>query len=317
MIRIPILLTIIFALGLGTSSAQKLQRLPLQKKKIEVKSPSSWSKSARIDPRTKKEVPFDPKPRIELADARASKYSLKWIGYDGKEKVVVYQRPDCVDVVVAALAKRSSSGTYEYEYNVRSLATSGDYLHGFAVQNFGPVTSPKRPSIIENVFAGDMIDNPFDSSGGNWIRFAPLPPHPKVQPGQTIRFKLYSSSPPGLVMCRVDGGDHVMKGVGEDMPGELGESLDALGYKAWPSGYTIGPVERLKTLSKPERAKYVLQLLPQFQKLGWMTAKARQRYENILRREDLEGAYKRAEQDLKAGTITTEVLSILQGLKAN
>ena len=108
-----------------------------------------------------------------------------------------------------------------------------------------------------------------------------------------------------------------MKGVGEDMPGELGESIDALGYKAWPNGYTIGPIERLKTLTKPERAKYVLGLLPQFQKLGWMTPTARQQYEKIFRRDDLEGAYKRAQLDLKAGTITTEVLSILQGLKMN
>jgi hypothetical protein len=64
-------------------------------------------------------------------------------------------------------------------------------------------------------------------------------------------------------------------------------------------------------------AKYLLELLPQFQKLGWMTAAARQRYENILRRDDLEAAYKRAEQDIKAGTITTEILAIIQGLKIN
>ena len=106
-----------------------------------------------------------------------------------------------------------------------------------------------------------------------------------------------------------------MKGVGEDMPGELGETLP--GYEAWPSGYTIGPVERLKTLSKPERAKYALQLLPQFQKLGWMMPTVRSRYEQLLSRDEIEGAYHRAEHDLKAGRITTEVLSILQGLKMN
>ena len=102
-----------------------------------------------------------------------------------------------------------------------------------------------------------------------------------------------------------------MIGTGEDIPGELENILPS--YQAWPSGYTIGPIERLKTLSKAERAKYVLELLPQFQKLGWMTATARQRYEKILRRDDLDGAYKRAQQDLKAGTITTEILNVNQG----
>ena len=200
MIRIPILLTIVLTFGLVTSSAQKLQRLPLQKKKIELKTPASWSKRVvKVDPQTKEEVYYDPKPRLELANARAGKYNLKWIGYDGKEKVVVYQRSDCVDVVVAALATRSSSGTYEYEYNVQSLATSGDYLDGFAVENFSMVITPQRPSMINDVFIGDMSLGIFGSKEGNWIRFAPLPPHPKVQPGQTIRFNLYSSSPPGLV----------------------------------------------------------------------------------------------------------------------
>ena len=143
--------------------------------------------------------------------------------------------------------------------------------------------------------------------------FGTVPPHPYVQPGQKIKFKIDSPSPPGLVMCRVSGGTRVIEGVGEDMPGELGETLP--GYEALPSGYTIGPIDKLTNFSKSERAKYILELLPQFQKLGWMTAKASQQYEKILRNQDLEGAYKRAEQDLKLGAITSEILSILQGLQ--
>jgi len=232
--RILILLTIILVFSLENSSAQNLQRLPLQKKKVELKSPSSWSERfVKVDPRTNKEIYYDPKPGIEMADAKAGKYNLRWIGHDGKEKVVIYQRPDCVDVVVAASTTISSSGTYAYEYTVRNLATSGDYLNGFAVQNFSSTVSPKRPSMINEVLVGDMTSGIFGSKEGNWVRFAPVPPHPKVQPGQIVRFKLYSSSPPGLVMCRVDGGNRVMKGAGEDMPEELEASLDALGYQAW------------------------------------------------------------------------------------
>ena len=317
MVKIPILLTIILALVSVNSTAQRLQRLPLQKKKFELKTPSSWSKRViKVDLKTNEEITYDPKPKIEWANAKAGKYNLKWIGYDGKEKVIVFQRPDCVDVIVAALTMMSKD-TYQYKYNVRSLTTSGDYLLSFAVQNFSSVISPKRPSGANDIFIGDMSTGIFEPDGGNWIMLAPLAPRPRVQPGQTIQFNISSPSLPGLVKCRVRGGKFGTTGVGEDMPAELGESLGELSYEAWPTGYTVGPVDKLTNLSKSERAKYVLELLPQFQKLGWMTAKASQQYEKILGNQDLEGAYKRAEQDLKLGAITTEVLSILQGLRMN
>ncbi len=316
MIKISICLTIILALVSVDSFAQRLQRLPLQKKKFELKAPHSWSKRViKVDPQTKEEVIYDPKPKIEWANAKAGKYNLEWIGYDGKKKVIVFQRPDCIDVVVSALTMMSKA-TYQYKYNVRSLTTSGDYLLSFAVQNFSSVISPKRPSGTNGIFIGDMSTGIFGDDGGNWIMLAPLAPHPKVQPGQTIQFNLYSTSLPGLVKCRVRGGKFGTTGVGEDMPAELGESLGELSYDAWPTGYTIGPVDKLANLSKSERAKYVLELLPQFKKLGWMTAKASQQYQKILGLQDLEGAYKRAEMDLKLGVITSEILSILQGLQA-
>ena len=310
--KIILSLIIILIVGVANLEAQKLQRLPMQKKKNEIKTPAVWSKSTRIDPRTKKEIPYDPMPKIEVANAKAGKYYLKWIGYDGKQKVTIYQRPDCVDVVIAASISRASSGAFAYEYEVQSLITSGDYLQSFALQTFSSDILPKRPANNNNVIILDMSPGIF-SQDGTWIMFGPIPPHPYINPGQKIKFTLHSTSPPGIVMCRVSGGTRVIEGVGEDMPGELGETLP--GYEALPSGYTIGPIDKLTNFSKPERAKYVLELLPQFQKLGWMTAKASQQYEKFLRNQDLEGAYKRAEQDLKLGAITSEILSILQGLQ--
>lgn len=313
MIRWLPVMTVLLIVGLVSHSAQQPQRLPLQKKKIELKSPSSWSKSVRVDPQTKKEVPYDPRPRIEVADARAGKYSLKWIGYDGREKVIIYQRPDCVDVVVTA-SMTPSSGTFAYEYVVQNLATSGDYLNGFAVQNFSSTIAPKRPSTINNVFIGNMSPGIF-SKEGNWIRFAPLPPHPKVQPGQTLRLKLYSSSLPGLVMCRADGGNRGMKGVGEDVPGELEASLDILGYEAWPSGYTIGPVDSLKGISQQEKIAYLLKVIPTFKQQGWLIPQISLSYEQLLKRNDLQGLLKRIASDLKVGSITSEVFAIVEAMK--
>lgn len=304
-------IAILFAVSLAVTSAQQLRRMALQKKKIELKSPSTWSKSfIRIDPQTKKEIYHDPKPRLEVADAKAGKYYMRWIGHDGKEKVTVYQRPDCVDVIVIASATKSASG-YEYEYTVQNLKSSGDYLNGFAVQNFSTDVSPKRPSNVNDVFIGDMSAGMF--GGGNWIRFAPVPPHPKVRPGQAVKFKLYSPSPPGLVECRVNGGDFVMKGVGEELPPEL-EAL-ILSYDALPRGYTIGPIDDLRRMSQEEEIAYLLRTLPHCQKQGWMSTRTLQTYEQLLRRGDSRSIFTRIASDLRANSITTEVFAMIEGMK--
>lgn len=309
--RIFCLTIILLMASLTSALAQRLQRVALQKKEVELKTPSSWSKSfVKIDPLTKKEAYHDPKPRLEVADARAGKYYMKWIGLDGKEKVTVYQRPDCVDVIVTASAIKSATG-YEYQYMTQNLKTSGDYLDGFAVQTFSTNISPKRPSNVNNVFIGNMSPGIFGAGG--WIRFAPLPPHPKVQPGQTVKFVLYSPSPPGLVECRADCGDRVMKGVGEELPPEL-EAL-ILGYDFWPSGYTIGPVDDLRRMSQEEKIAYLLKILPQCQKQGWITPQTLQTYEQLLKRKDLQSIFSRIADDLKVGSITTEVFAMIEGMK--
>ncbi|MDX2039868.1 MAG: hypothetical protein SF097_01405 [Acidobacteriota bacterium] len=309
--RTLILVAILLITGLVNTSAQQLRRVALHKKKIELKSPSTWSKNfVKIDPQTKKEIYHDPKPRLEVADAKAGKYYMKWIGYDGKEKMTVYQRPDCVDVIVISLAIKSASG-YEYEYTVQNLKTSGDYLNGFAVQNFSADVSPKRPSTANDVFIGNMSAGAFGE--GNWIRFAPIPPHPKVQPGQTVKFKLYSPSPPGLVECRVNGGDFVMKGAGEELPPEL-ETL-ILNYDALPRGYTIGPVDGLRKSSHEENVSYLLKALPQCQKQGWLTMQVLQTYEQLLKQNNMASIFTRIGNDLKNGSISTEVFAIVEAMK--
>src|SRR5215475_980031 len=151
--RALILAITLLAAGLASAPAssrqaanQRIPRIPLRKNKIEMKSPTTWFKTpTKIDPYTKEQLYYDPKPRLEIANDKAGKYYLKFIGGDGKAKVVVYQRPDCVDVIVIASATKSTSG-YQYEYTVRNITTSGCYLNGFAAQNFTTDISPKRPS---------------------------------------------------------------------------------------------------------------------------------------------------------------------------
>jgi len=307
------LIMIIVATGAQRLPVEKTKRLPLQKRHVTLASPREYLKRAlRIDPKTGEEVLYDPKPRIELMDAKSGKYYLKWIGYDGKEKVVIYQRPDAVDVIVSTSVVKSSTGQYVYQYTVQNLATGGGYLRDFMVQTLtSDIALSTLPTKIDNIHIGRMSDNIFEE--GKWIAFAPLPPRPRVNPGQSITFQLSSPSPPGLVMCRVDGGDLGMYGVGEDMPQELEDALPYR-YGAMPSGYTIGPIENLKTLSLAERANYLLKLLPKFKELGWIAPDALPWYAQNLSRNHLAVVRDHAHRDLNEGKITTEILAIIEAI---
>ena len=291
---------------------QKTSRLPLQKKEIILKSPTNYAQRFMgIDPKTGKEIYYDPKLEVVLLDAKSGKYALKWIGYDGKEKAVVYQRPDAIDVIVSASVKKISTPQFVYDYTVQNLATSGEYLAGFEVQTFSSDIIPnKLPTKIDNIFIGDMSNTIPEFKEGKWIHFAPLPPRPRVNPGQSITFQLTSSSPPGLVMCRVHGGDFVMKGIGEEMPQELENALPNR-FEALPSGYTIGPIDQLKTFSVNKRAKYLRSKLVLFQQLGWIAADLAPWYEQNLQANRLGQVFKRATEDFKAGEITSELLAMI------
>ena len=87
------------------------------------------------------------------------------------------------------------------------------------------------------------------------------------------------------------------------------------GYEEWPKGYTVGPVDKLKTFSKLEQTKYLLDNLPQFRQLGWMTDEALSQYEQHLKSGDLEAVAKRIERDLKDEQITTEVFAIIDAMR--
>ncbi len=94
-----------FGFWAATNTNQKIKREPLQKSGTILKSPVRYEKRAGIE--SGKEVAYDPKPRVELVDARAGKYEFKWIGYDGKEKVIAYQRADAIDAVVSGSVEKS------------------------------------------------------------------------------------------------------------------------------------------------------------------------------------------------------------------
>jgi hypothetical protein len=289
--------------------SQRTNRLPLQKKHIVLQAPKNYAQRfLGMDRDTGKETYYDPRPEVVLLDEKRGKYAFKWIGYDGKEKTVIYQRPDAINAVVSARLETTGSGNSTYTYTIENLQSSGEELTSYFVQNFA---SGVRTAKAADVYVGSVSRNDKEFKDGQWIGYGIL--NSSVVPGRSMEFRLESSALPGLVECRVAGGPRGMKGVGEDMPQELENMLP--GYEAWPSGFTIGPIDNLKTLSPAERANYLLRLLPKFKELGWITAGVLRWYEQNLNRTDPVVLYDRADQDLKAGNITTEVFAMIHAIK--
>ena len=143
----------VFGLWAATkTSEQKVKREPLQKSGFELKSPSVYQKRIRLE--SGKQV-TDPKPRVDVVDARAGKYEFKWIGYDGTEKIIAYQSPDAVDVVVSSAVEKSTDGNYVYSYIVDILSSSATSLYSFGLQNFSDDTRPveinDRPTTLADL----------------------------------------------------------------------------------------------------------------------------------------------------------------------
>ena len=324
-----------------TEKAQsRAQRVPLEKRQWELKTPANYApRELGYDRKTGKPITYDHKPRVELLDAKSGKYLLKWIGYDGKEKSVVFQRADAVDIVVSADVLEAPQGQYLYAYQAANLSSSGTYLSDFILQNYAKGSRPYEVNGVRTTLAdlrllddfrnlardgssrqvggiviGQMSNLSEQFSKGSWIDFGILSTYtPQITPGKTFQVKLVSSAPPGVVECRVTGGELTLKGVDEDMPAVLEDMLP--GYERYPHGYTIGPVDYLKHLPQSDKAKYLLDRLPIFRKVGWITDQVMQRYERLLKNGDLASVINSSDPDLKAEQITTEVFAILQGMK--
>lgn len=303
------LLIIILSLQIACSKSVQRQntvpqRKPMQKNKVVLRSPEYSANRTMGNGQQ-----YDPNPRIVLIDKKAKKYELRWIGNDGKEKVLKYQGYDAVDVIIRAKATKYE-GEFVYYYAVENLSTSSTFLAGFIVQTLAEKVNPLES---DDIYVGTMASYIPMFSKGNWFNFGILPSYmPQINPGKNIEFSLSSTARPGIVGCRVIGGELNLKSAGEHMPQELELALP--GYEELPYGYTIGPVESIGKMSKKERAKYFVSNLPKFQEAGWISEVTAKTYEMILKDADLTRAQEQAQEDLAKQIITSEIFSIIEGL---
>ena len=242
-------------------------------------------------------------------DERSGRYELRWIGYDGKEKVIKYQRNDALDAVLEAKVEKQADGKFLYRYLIKNLPDSPTYLSSFTVQTFAKDVQTTR---MEDVYIAAMAAYINDFREGTWWNYGILGETLKIGPGRQIEFSLASAAAPGIVKCHATAGELDIKGVGEHMPAELEKAMP--GFEEDAKGYTIAPVERLATLSKPEKAKYILDSLPMFQEAGWMAEDTAKIYTGLLKKDGLAGVLKQAKSDLSNGFVTNEVVFIIENL---
>ena len=304
MICLFLALSFLQQVGVRTTSAEPI-RLPLQKQSIEIKSPAKYERRViGQDGKTGQLRYYDPKPRVILFDGRSKKYGLRWIGYDGKEKTIIYQRPDAVDVVVTASVVKTADGKYIYNYRVMNLASSAEYISTFALQNYSYDVTPRKNELL---YIGTITRNKHEFKDGSWMGFSVL--STTITPGRHFDVTVVSSAPPGLVECRV-AGVLGMKGVGEEPPQELEDMLP--GYEIWPRGFTLGPHDWLMTASRPDRITYLKALLPRMHQLGWLTERASAWYQQNLGGNRPDEILRHARDDFKSGEITSEVHDIIE-----
>ena len=244
-----LLLTVIAAqlFGVACSLSQHAQtvaqRQPLEKQQHEYQSPTRYEpRISGFNPKTGDPITYDHKPRVELLDARAGKYAIRWVGFDGEEKMTTFQRADAVDVVINAAVSKTAAGHYLYTYEVMNLPSSGTQLKRFIVQTLATELQPEQGG---DFMSFEMSKQIADFSEGRWYNFADVSDDVQVDPGHTVRVHLTSPSPPGLVGCRASA-ETIIEGTDEEMPSDLEAML--VGYNEYLRGHTIGPDERLTKL---------------------------------------------------------------------
>jgi hypothetical protein len=300
-----------------TYEQTKFERKPFEKSPYVIKSPAE-----HLERELNNGKSYDPNPKAVVIDEKSGKYEFRWIGTDGREKIVPYQRRDALQAVISVIIEKGQEGRFIYIYRFHILSASPVYFREFIVQTLAldakPIETddyllpPPNYNPNHRLMVGRMNFNPLFNDG-IWWNFAFVGKEEnRIYGGNTIEFQLTSSSRPGIVGCKASGGELGTKGVGEEIPSVLENQIPIFQDLAW--GYTIGPVESLAGLSKSERAKYLLDNLPKFQEAGWMSEGTAKNYEAILKKEDLTGALEKAKKDLEGEFITSEVFQIIEGL---
>ncbi len=284
----------------------KFERKPFQKSSHLIKQPIQVDRTEEYGKNIRSNT------KVIEVDKRIGKYEFRWIGLDGKEKILPYQRADSIEAIVSAEVKKDKDGTFTYNYDLKVLDSSPIYFRNFIVQTYGTVSADSQLKKEKFLFLR-MYPTYLFKEGVWWTWGFVGNEQDRIHAGNSIKFYLYSDSPPGVASCKAGGGEYgITTKIAEEPPSELEEEIPVNTDLA--EGYTLGPDARLKNFSPPEKIKYLLDSLPKFKEAGWMAEGTAKNYEQILKRNDLKGTFEKAKKDFADEFISNEVFQIIEGL---
>ncbi len=284
----------------------KFERMPFQKSLHVIKQPR------KVDRTIEYGKSYKSNTRVVEVDRETGKYEFRWMGIDGKEKMLPYQRPDAIHALVKANVEEIKDGKFIYNYDFKVLDTSPIYFRNFIVQTFG--TSLEVLNLDKERILFGKMSNVYEFSEGLWWSWGYMGSEKdRIHGGGSLKFHFSSDNPPGVTYCKAGGGEYgITTEIAEDPPSELEDEIPINTDLA--RGYTLGPDARLKKFSPPDKIKYLLDSLPKFQEAGWMSEGTAKNYGQILKRNDLKGAFEKAKKDFANEFISNEVFQIIEGL---
>ena len=122
---------VVIVLFLQTACAQEAKqepftRRPFQKSQHVIKQPEYVDRTEEYGDK------YKPNPRVVETSQKEGKYELRWKGFDGKERVIAYQRADAIEASV----KKEAKDTFIYTYKINVLPDSPIYFRNVIVQTF-------------------------------------------------------------------------------------------------------------------------------------------------------------------------------------
>jgi hypothetical protein len=263
-------LVLLSALWSSVGESLSAERKPLVRPNDEELNYRPTGMRTRLDPATHQYVKYAVEGKI-TRDQGAGTYNLEWTGVDGQKKRLNWVPPNKIAAEVAAAVNYDPKlQSFEYSYDVTSLAASEQKLQSLYITSRSEVASGANPD-------GTWYSSPFTQylrqvfrTEGGWTWSQTMGGRFGLNPGETAkRFRLRSVGVPTVVKCYARGYTETLRS-SEDVPEELMEAIDRISWKV-PYGPTIGPGLPADRMS----SQLIAQSLPQFLEISikqrWIT----------------------------------------------
>jgi len=264
-----IIVTVMISLSLLANLLPELARRPLTRPKIKVQLQPTSERLIGVDPQTGEPI-YQPDPEAKVRiDHRTGHVVYTWKGFDGKIKTIVFEPPIKLEVIVKGVVRfDAAEKRYRYIYELTNLPTSEQKLVDFIVLTEADLEGVTKPD--EHWWSKPLQPTRiplFQSKKGWWwadVKYG----REGIKPGQSEKgFSFESEGLPGIVNCYAQGYVPPLRGVGEEPPAEIMESIEKLPRYLY--GRTVGPVD-IHSVSLETLLGNLLTMIDESLRWGWI-----------------------------------------------